>query len=234
MTDRFTPAAQRIGVPVFDLLAEIADPNTAVDAYRAAMTKLGRLLGEELAGRFPLRGSTVCIVFTVEDADFLARGLLAAIEAAGGKVSLACFWNRRDEPYDIDWLDIAPIVQEYVEPLPVRLDHLVVLKSIVSGTCVVRTNLLRLLDEAHPQTVHILAPVMLKGAEGRLAQSLPPALVAGFDFLTFAIDTEVTDEKIIIPGIGGEIYERLGLGGEARKNTAMPALVEERMAASGP
>jgi hypothetical protein len=232
MTDRFTPAAQRIGAPVFDLLAELADTRTAATPYRAAMTKLGGLLGEELAGRFPLRGSTVCVAFTVEDADFLARGLIGAIEAAGGLVNLACFWNRRDNPYDIDWLDIAPIVQEYVEPLPPKLDHLIVLKSIISGTCVVRTNLLRLLNEAAPETIHIVAPVMLEGAERRLAESFSPELVASFDFASFAIDTEVTSEGIIQPGIGGEIYDRLGLGGITKKNAVMPALVEERMAGS--
>jgi hypothetical protein len=230
MTNRFTPAALRIGAPVFDLLAEIADTLTAATPYRAAMTKLGRLLGEELAGRFSLRGGTVCVAFTVEDADFLARGLVGAIEAAGGQVTLACFWNRRDKPYDIDWLDIAPIVQEYIEPLPPKLDHLIVLKSIISGTCVVRTNLLRLLDEAQPETIHIAAPVMLEGAEGRLAKSLSPELVASFDFVSFAIDTEITPEGIIKPGIGGEIYDRLGLGGITQKNAVMPALVEERMA----
>lgn len=232
MTDRFTPAARRIGAPVFKLLAEIADTHTAAVPYRAAMTKLGRLLGEDLAVRFALRDRSVCIAFTVEDADFLARGLVAAIEATGANVSLACFWNRRDNPYDIDWLDIAPIVQEYVEPLPPKLDHLIVLKSIISGTCVVRTNLIRLLDEARPEMIHILAPVMLEGAEGRLAKSFSAELVASFDFLSFAVDTDVTPEGIIKPGIGGEIYERLGLGGLAKKNAAMPALVEERLARS--
>jgi uracil phosphoribosyltransferase len=211
---------------------EIADGRTAPAPYRAAMTELGRLLGEDIASRFSLHETTVCVAFTVEDADFLARGTIAAIEAAGAHASLACFWNRRDKPYEIDWLDIAPIVQEYVEPLPAKLKHLIVLKSIISGTCVVRTNLLRLLDEARPEMVHILAPVMLQGAEERLAKSLSPELVAGFDFVSFAIDTEVTAEGIIRPGIGGEIYERLGLGGIDKKNAVMPSLVEERLGRS--
>lgn len=229
MTDRFTAEANVLGAPVFDLLATLADTRTAPGPYRAAMTELGRLLGEVLAARHPLKDRTVCVAFTVEDADYLARGLIGALERAGAKLSLACFWNRRDNPYDIDWLDIAPIVQEYVEPLPAKVDHLIVLKSIISGTCVVRTNLLRLLDEAHPGTVHILAPVMLTGAKDRLAQSLPSELVSQFDFVSFAVDTEVTSEGIILPGIGGEIYERLGLGGIVEKNAAMPSLVEERL-----
>jgi len=48
-------------------------------------------------------------------------------------------------------------------------------------------------------------------------------------FISFAVDTEVSPEGIIKPGIGGEIYERLGLGGIAHKNTVMPGLVEERL-----
>jgi hypothetical protein len=233
MPDRFTPEARSIGDPVLGLLATIADTHTAPEPYRAAMTELGQLLGQVLASRYALRDRTVCVAFTVEDADFLARGLVRALEKAGAKLSLACFWNRRDNPYDIDWLDIAPIVQEYVEPLPSKLDHLVVLKSIISGTCVVRTNLLRLLDEGRPETIHIVAPVMLTGAEGRLAKSLPAELVSGFDFISFAIDTEVTSDGIIKPGIGGEIYERLGLGGVTQKNAVMPGLVEERLAGMG-
>jgi len=46
---------------------------------------------------------------------------------------------------------------------------------------VVLTNLLRLLDQAHPTAIHILAPVMLTGAEERLAKSLPNELVSSFE-----------------------------------------------------
>jgi hypothetical protein len=233
MPDRFTPEARSSGAPAFDLLATIADTHTAPGPYRAAMTELGRLLGQVLADRYAMRDRTICVAFTVEDADFLARGLVRELEKTGATLSLACFWNRRDNPYDIDWLDIAPIVQEYVEALPPKLDHLIVLKSIISGTCVVRTNLLRLLDQAHPERIHILAPVMLAGAEGRLARSLPAELVSGFDFISFAIDTEVTSDGTIKPGIGGEIYERLGLGGATQKNAVMPGLVEDRLAGMG-
>ena len=33
----------------------------------------------------------------------------------------------------------------------------------------------------------------------------------------------------IVPGIGGMVYDRLGLGGEAKKNQYIPHLVRERM-----
>jgi hypothetical protein len=136
------------------------------------------------------------------------------------------------QAFDVDWLDIATIVQGYVEPLPAKIDHLVVLKSIISGACVVRTNLLRLLHSARPEVIHIVAPVMLSGAEQRLARELPTDLVSGFKFLTFVEDTEKAEDGSVVAGIGGEIYERLGLGDETEKNRVMPRLVEERVSAA--
>jgi hypothetical protein len=232
LRNRFTLEAQAQGESVFDLLNAIADARTGPAVYRNAMIELGRLLGASLAHEHPLRDRIVCVAFTVEDADYLARGLIESLEAAGAKVMLACFWNRRDKPFDVDWLDIATIVQEYVEPLPAKIDHLVVLKSIISGACVVRTNLLRLLHSAMPEVIHIVAPVMLTGAEQRLARELPPDLVSRFEFLAFAVDTEKTNDGNVVPGIGGEIYERLGLGDEIEKNRVMPRLVEERVSAA--
>jgi hypothetical protein len=229
--DRFTSEAREVGQPVFSLLSTIVDERTPPDAYGQAMTDLGQFLGEVLSRRYSFRGRTVCVAFTVEDADYLARGIIRALEKAGAKVTLACFWNRRDKAFDVDWLDIAPIVQEYIDPLPSKLDHLVVLKSIISGACVVRTNLLRLLGIAQPNTIHIVAPVILAGAEGRLAKLLPPDLVSRFKFLNFAEDVEKSSDGNVIPGIGGEIYERLGLGNEIEKNGVMPKLVEERLSA---
>ncbi len=70
---------------------------------------------------------------------------------------------------------------------------------------------------------------MLSGAEQRLAKELPPDLVARFKFLTFAKDTEKTDDGNVVPGIGGEIYERLGLGDETEKNRIMPRLVRTNL-----
>src|ERR1700761_7488870 len=155
------------------------------------------------------------------------RGIIQALEKAGAEVTLACFWNRRDKAFDVDWLDFAPIVQEYIEPLPLKMNHLVVLKSIVSGACVVRTNLLRLLEKADPESIHIVAPVMLSGAEDRLAKWLPKDLIARFRFLTFAKDIEKASDGNVIPGIGGDICRRLGFGNEIEKNLVMPKLVEE-------
>lgn len=232
MADRFTPAAQQAGQQAYDLLGALADHDTGPAAYGEAMRGLGRLLGETLARQHPLAGRHVCVAFTVEDADYLARGVIETVQQAGAEVTVACFWNRRDKPFDVDWLDIAPIVQEYLEPPPPVVDHLVVLKSIISGACVVRTNLLRLLDDVRPRRIHVVAPVMLQGAEERLGRFMPSGLAERFEYLAFAIDAEKMEDGTVVPGIGGEIYERLGMQDALAKNAVMPRLLEERLEAA--
>lgn len=229
MDGRLTPEARQAGRQAQDLLAALVDSRTDPPAYGDAMAGLGRLLGDALVRRHPLAGRQLCVAFTVEDADYLARGVIEAVQRAGAEVGVACFWNRRDKPFDVDWLDVAPIVQEYVEPLPPVVDHLVVLKSIISGACVVRTNLLRLLDDVRPRHIHVVAPVMLAGAEGRLGRFMPADVVGRFEYLTFAVDTQKSADGTVLPGIGGEIYQRLGMQDALAKNEFMPRLVEERL-----
>jgi hypothetical protein len=232
MDKRFTPAAQRIGQQAYDLLDALVDGKTNPAGYREAMTAIGGLLGDALSQTHELAGRNICAAFTVEDADYLAKGMIDAIQGAGAEVTVACFWNRRDQPFDVDWLDIAPIVQEYIEPSPPVVDHLVLLKSIISGACVVRTNLLRLLDEMKPLHIHVVSPVMLEGAPARLSRFMPEEVASRFEYLTFAIDTKKLDNGNVIPGIGGEVYDRLGLGDGISKNAVMPRLVEERLDAA--
>ena len=226
---RFTKAAEEAGQQVYEFLGALTDQKTAPPAYRDAMVGLGKLLGEKLCRDHHVSGTNVCIAFTAEAADFLATGAVDAISEAGAQITVACFWNRRDRPFDVDWLDVAPIIQEYVEPQPAHVEHLVVMKSIISGACVVRTNLLRLLEAITPSHIHVVAPVMLQGAEDRLAEFLPEDVVERFEYSTFAIDSEKTETGLVVPGIGGEVYERLGLGNHITKNEVMPRLVEARI-----
>lgn len=231
MDGRFTQDAEHAGQLALDHLATVADFTTNPIDYGDAMVGLGYLLGEALASRHSFANQTVCVAFTVEDADYLAKGLLDVIQQAGAEVSVACFWNRRDKPFDVDWLDVAPIVQEYLEPFPSVVDHLVVLKSIISGACVVRTNLLRLLHEIQPIHIHVVAPVMLAGAEMRLSQFMPAEVVERFEYLTFAVDTRKSEDGNVLPGIGGDVYKRLGMQDAFAKNEIMPRLIEERLRA---
>ncbi|MBM9538922.1 hypothetical protein JWG43_17785, partial [Desulfobulbus alkaliphilus] len=121
--------------------------------------------------------------------------------------------------------------QEYVEPLD-GVDQIVMLKSIISGSCVVRTNLEHLFDDISPSRVHVVAPVMLDGADERLTQEFPRELSERFQYWMFEVDTEREKNGDVVPGIGGEVYGRLGLGDQAAKNKVMPDLVRQRIGAA--
>lgn len=209
-------------------LAALQDRATPVAEYRAAMKRLGALLAEALARDVVKAGEQICLAMTVEDADFLGSGALEVLEGVGAAVSVACFWNERGDAFDLDWAEIAPIVQKYVEPHPAQVDHLIILKSIISGACVVRSNLEHLFDEIKPANVHVVAPVMLKGADQRLEKEFSRELASLFRYWTFEVDTKKDQDGNVEPGIGGEVYGRLGFGTKVSKNTIIPDLVRKR------
>jgi hypothetical protein len=62
---------------------------------------------------------------------------------------------------------------------------------------------------------------MLSGAESRLASSLSSELVAGFDFLSFAIDTEVASDGIINGEGCWQITGDLGVLGRCHRHVAV-------------
>lgn len=116
-------------------------------------------------------------------------------------------------------IDLAPIVRRYVEPA--TPDAFLVVKSIISSGCVVRTNITELVYDLDPARVLIFAPVIYKDADERLCQEFDDALARRFEFYWFAEDDEKEGENVI-PGIGGQVYERLGIGTRADKNRYTP------------
>lgn len=207
----------------------------AVDAraYRAAMTNLGRELGAVLDARLEGAGHVI-VACTVEDADFLAAGVMEVLSARRPRrrLSFACFWNERtslgrDPRFRIEQ---APILRQYVEPHPKSVRSVVMLKSIISTACVVRTNLLQLLDEVKPETVIVAAPVMHADAEANLEREFPRHISERFSYVYFAKDTDRAPDGNLVPGIGGTVYERLGLGDKSTKNRVAPVLVVRRRA----
>ena len=99
--------------------------------------------------------------------------------------------------------------------------------SSCSSACVVRTNITELVYERNPRRVLVFAPVVLDGAESRVTADFEPAISERFEFYWFAKDDEKDGENVI-PGIGGQVYERLGIGTKAEKNAFTPSLVRER------
>ena len=124
-------------------------------------------------------------------------------------------------------IEISPIIKAYEEPIA-KCRLLVIVKSIISSSCVVKTQLTRLIDRIHPEMIVIMAPVMYKDAQPNLLKEFPEEISNKFHFLQFAVDEDRQGNEVI-PGIGGMVYPRLGLGDINKKNQYIPHMVRMRM-----
>jgi len=169
--------------------------------------------------------SDICVISTVEDADFLARGLISELEAHGfaDRIHFTCLWN---DKIATEGVSLSPITRQYVEEFNPNDAIFVVVKAIISGACVVKTNLTRAITFSDPKKVLVAAPVMLEGAETRLQREFPSSISSKFEFLHFAIDNEKNGEDVV-PGVGGSLYELLGLRSRKEKNRYVPQIVKE-------
>jgi len=199
------------------------------EKYREQMLAIGRCLGEGVLSKLDHAGaSNICVVCTVEDADFLGRGLIESLEHSGlGKrVHLICLWNEKIRENGVS---LSPITRQYKEEFDTAGSVFVMVKSIISGACVVKTNLTRVVSFAQPSRIIVASPVMLEGAEERLAREFPAVISSKFEFVHFVTDTEKdADGENVLPGIGGSLYELLGLGDQHAKNKYVPQIVKER------
>jgi hypothetical protein len=218
-----------VNIHVRRSLDVLADRNTSVQDYQAAMLELGQELGNSILGRLHSQDARVYLACTAEDADFLAAGIVGSLEAKGCSPKLACFWNQRTTPFGISDIQVAPIIRRYREPFDSQIDILIVVKSIISGACVVKTNLRNLIQDITPKSIVIAAPVIYAGAEESLKDEFEQSVYEKFDFLYFAKDDERKADGEVIPGIGGMVYDRLGFDGQDDKNRHMPKIVEDRM-----
>ncbi|NEP56366.1 MAG: hypothetical protein F6K31_04990 [Symploca sp. SIO2G7] len=210
------------------LLDTIADKSSEPSLYRETMTKIGIVFGDALLAEIGNEQSSVYIACTVEDADFLARGILSRLENQLHTVALACFWNQRFSPFEVEDMKIAPIIKKYQEPTASHINYLVVVKSIISGACVVRTNLVDIIQKIEPEKICIVAPVMYHNAEEKLQNEFEKNIHDKFQFFYFAKDDKRTSHGEVIPGIGGMVYERLGFQGQEGKNSYIPEIVKFR------
>ncbi|MBQ0047151.1 MAG: hypothetical protein KBT33_06510 [Prevotellaceae bacterium] len=207
----------------------LADKNTKVEDYRKAFDNLGRELGVLLASdSADVAADEIMLVCASEDADWLAKGVENGL--GKGKTPLSVFWSTRSVVYNDEGekLEISPIVKSYEEPVK-NCRLLIVVKSIISSSCVVKTQLTRLMGKFNPERIVILAPVMYKDGMPNLMKEFPKAVSNRFEFLTFAVDEDRTPAGEVIPGIGGMVYPRLGLGDMNAKNSYIPQMVLERL-----
>jgi len=203
-------------------------------SYRKSMKNAGSLLAIELIKSESFSGIDSCtIASTAEDADFLTSGVDEILEKnLPGRTYSAVFWNNH---YQLPTgKSIAPVVHKFIEPGCEVAESLIVTKSVISGACVVRTNILALIESMpHLKKIYVLSPVMLKGADSNLKESFPDNIAEKFEFFFFALDEE-KDEKTgeVLPGIGGQVYELLGLESQPVSSSFMPNLVKDKVFAT--
>lgn len=210
-------------------LAALADVTTEVSDYGNALYQLGSELGNVLCHEIGHRDENICVACTVEDADFLAKGVIESLNACYSQVSLACFWNQRQQlSFAQQTLSIAPILRKYREPDVNDARILVIVKSVISGACVVKTNLTYLIQEMSPEVIFVVSPVVHSQATEKLEKEFPKAISEKFQYVYFAEDSEKLENGNLVPGIGGSVYQRLGFEDQEDKNRFTPDLVRAR------
>ncbi len=208
------------------LLNTIADKDTSVEEYRSSFYSIGKELGIIIKNLLPNKyNETTLLACASEDADWLADGFLHGL--GDTMLPLAVFWGIRERLSN--GIDVTSIVRTYKDDLKSECKNLIIIKSIISSSCVVKTQLLRLISDITPKNIYIIAPVMHKDAAHNLSTDFPKDISSKFKFITFAVDDEINENKEIIPGIGGMVYPRLGLGTEVEKNSYIPEIVKNRM-----
>ena len=191
--------------------------------YQDTMIEIGHFLGEVLNQKIP--SSSNCLVAsTAEDADFLSKGVIDSLGHSHNTFA-AVFWNNH---YAIPaGGSIAPIVHKFLQPGFEEADTLVIVKSVISGSCVVRTNILALIERLNVKKIYVVAPVMYAEAEGTLRSEFPSEISDLFEFVYLAQDSDRDETGEVKPGIGGQIYQLLGMKDQPARTGFVPKLVKQ-------
>ena len=181
----------------------LANKQTGVCEYREAFRLLGVELGKVLASEYKeVSANHTMLVCASEDADWLANGVETGF--GRGELKKSVYWSSREVIHinvDGSKVEISPIEKAYEESID-DCQLLVVVKSIISTSCVVKTQLTRLIGKLMPKSIAILAPVMYKDGVPNLMQEFPEEINRIFKFISFAVDDERIGNEVV-PGIGG-------------------------------
>jgi hypothetical protein len=213
---------------IVTLLDKLIDKTVGGQEYANTMYELGKKFGSLIHGRLDTGITKVAVASTVEDADFLSKGIVDVLEENGRKVLLTVFWNKRFKPNEENGISVAPIIKEFHEEGYRDAHTLIITKSIISSSCVVKTNLTRLIEQSNPDQILVVAPVLLKGARKSLESEFDQNISEKFEYYYFAEDDKKTPDGLVDPGIGGDVYKRLGFEGQDEKNKFIPSIVKER------
>lgn len=119
-----------------------------------------------------------------------------------------CLWN---EKIRNEGVSLSPVLRQYKEEQSSATASFIVVKSIIFGACVVKTNLTRAISSISPEQVFIFSPVLLNGTQERLSREFPIEISNKFQHAWLATNSEKSGGNVV-PSIGGSVYERLGLG----------------------
>jgi hypothetical protein len=213
---------------IIRLLDKLIDKTVGSQEYANTMYELGKKFGSQILGRLSKEITKVAVASTVEDADFLSKGIVDVLEENGKEVLLTVFWNQRFKPNTENGISVAPIIKEFHEEGFRDAHTLIITKSIISSSCVVKTNLNRLIEQSNPEQIMVVAPVLLKGARNSLESEFDQNISKKFEYYYFAEDDKKTPDGLVDPGIGGDVYKRLGFAEQDEKNKYIPSIVKER------
>jgi len=217
-TRAYSPYADAEAITALDELLSSTDSPVR---YQDTMVKLGQYLGQKLSEE--IVDTAKCLVAsTAEDADYLSKGVLNEIGKRHDTFA-AVFWNNH---YSVDGGSVAPIVHKFLQPGFEQSDSLIIVKSVISGSCVVRTNILALIERLSIKTIYIVSPVIHENSEISLRSEFPEEISSLFKFVYFAQDS-LKDKSTgeVKPGIGGQIYPLLGMTDQPARTNFMPLLV---------
>lgn len=205
------------------LLNELTADKDA-ETYRCTFYNIGTKLSEILNNELSASSEPIALACASEDADWLAKGI---IDKLSYPVDLCVYWsNRRNlgTDFNSNSIEYAEIEKSY-EEISDDSKTLIITKSIISSSCVIKSQIMRLVSRHDFEKIYIVSPVLYKDAQKNLEDEFPEKVYDLFNFIYFAIDEDKDENGWVKPGIGGSVYKNLNV--ESR--TYYPDIVEHRM-----
>lgn len=193
------------------------------ESYRHTFYSIGVELASILNERI-VDAESVALACASEDADWLAKGIVDNFRSS---LDLCVYWSKRHNlglDSENNLLEFAAIEKSY-EEIHQNVDTLIITKSIISSSCVIKSQIMRLTSKYDFNKIYIVSPVMYKDAEVNLREEFPESIYQLFEFIYFAIDEDKDDKGWVIHGIGGSVYEKLGV----EPRTYYPEILDHRM-----
>ena len=193
------------------------------ESYRHTFYNIGAEFAFALNERIDAT-ETVALACASEDADWLAKGIVDNLRSS---LDLCVYWSNRHNwglDSENNLVEFSAIEKSY-EEIQGNVDTLIITKSIISSSCVIQSQIMRLTSRYDFKKIYIVSPVMYKDAERNLRDEFPENIYSLFKFIYFAIDEDKDENGWIVPGIGGSVYEKLGIESRAY----YPEIIESRM-----